>query len=110
MNLPQQFLNHLFTFSVCTFAEVCVSQIPVFVEQILGRPIAIGERLPDLTIAVDHDGISQPKFANASFNIRFIWCEGELRRVYAHDGQTLFPVALMPDLYASSVRMQLTQV
>src|SRR5215469_6360823 len=99
MNLPQQFLNDLFTFSVSTLAEVSVPQIPVFIEKIFGWPVAIGKCLPDLAVAVDHDWIGQPKFADAASNIRFILCEGELRRVYANDGQTLFPIALMPGLY-----------
>src|SRR5207302_4759625 len=50
--LSQQVLQHHFRQFVGAFAEVMIAQMPLRIDEIEGRPIVVGERLPDRKVVI----------------------------------------------------------
>src|SRR5439155_26409271 len=57
----QQLLNDRFRALVLAFPELVMADLAVRIDDIDGRPIVIGECLPYRVVAVDRNGILDPK-------------------------------------------------
>src|SRR5579883_1506932 len=98
IDFPEKLLNALFTIEIGPFTEMRPAKIAFPIQQILCWPCTIGEGLPEFVVAINHDGISQSKLADAALDVRFILRKGEFRRVYADYRQAFVPISLMPGL------------
>jgi len=77
-------------------AELMMSNLPLRIDEIEGRPIVIVERTPDHIVAIDRDWIINPHVLRRAANIIEVSFEFELRRVYADHYQPVIPVFLGP--------------
>ena len=58
----EQLLNPAFGLFILAFAEVLVAHFPRRIDEVMGRPVLIVERIPDCMIAVERDRIRIPNF------------------------------------------------
>ena len=54
----QQILDHLFGLRVVALAEMVVPDLPLGIDEVVCRPVAVLEGAPDLEVIVDRDGIA----------------------------------------------------
>ena len=69
------------------------------VSEVLGRQIAIGERLPKFVVAIQDNRISQAKFADATLHVGFLLSKSEFRSMHSNDDQTRRGVTAVPLLH-----------
>src|SRR5882672_9700700 len=94
--LGQQLLNNLFRLFVFALAELMMSNMPLRIDEIEGRPILVPESTPYRMVAIDRDRIIDPHVLRGSANVIDVSLELELRRMHADHHQPLIPVFLGP--------------
>src|SRR5205823_1480462 len=67
--LPQQLLNDGFRALVLAFAELVMTDLAVGIDDIHGGPIVVAECVPYPVVAVDRDGILDPKHLERRTNV-----------------------------------------
>ena len=92
----QQVLDRLLGLAVIAFAEVVVADLPLCIDQVLCRPIAVLERTPDLVVIVDCNRITDLELLDRLFDVVDLLLEGEFRGVYTDDDQALILVFFGP--------------
>ncbi len=68
----------------------------VAVDQVLGRPVAVAERVPRAVVVVQRHRIAHAQPGDRSADVVGLVLERELGRVYADDLQALVPVGVVP--------------
>ena len=94
--LRQQLLNNRFRLIVFALAEVMMSNMPLGIDEIEGRPKVVLERTPYRMVVIDRDRIIDPHVFRGSANVIDVFLKGELRRVHADHHQSLILVFLGP--------------
>src|SRR5215471_5412340 len=67
--LGQQLLNNHLRLFVFALAEVMMSNMPLRIDEIEGRPIFVLERTPYRVVAIDRDRIIDPQVLRSSANV-----------------------------------------
>ncbi len=75
-----------------------VPQASLGVDEVVRRPVAVVEGLPDGPVVVGGDGIGDPQVRNGLADVGLFLLEGEFRGVHTDDHQALVPVPLGPGL------------
>src|SRR5258708_21897384 len=70
--------------------------LPVRVDEVEGRPVVVGERMPHLEVVIDRDRVVDLSRLHRPANVVEVMLELELRRVYADRHEPLIPVPLLP--------------
>src|SRR5712691_2336466 len=94
--LGQQLLNDHFRLFVFALAELMMSNMPLRIDEIEGRPILVVESTPYRMVAIDRDRIIDPHVLRGPANVIDVFLEFELRRVYADHHQSSILVFLGP--------------
>src|SRR5215213_5927405 len=94
--LGQQLLNSHLRLFVFALAEMMMSNMPLRIDEIEGRPIPVVEGTPYRIIVIDRDWIIDPHVLRGSANVIDVSLECKLRRVHADDHQSLILVFLGP--------------
>ncbi len=94
--LGQQLLNNHFRLFVFALAEVMMSNTPLRIDEIEGRPIVVRESPPDRIVVIDRDRILDPHVLRGPANVLDVVLKCELRRVHADHDQSVIPVFLGP--------------
>src|SRR5260370_32212093 len=94
--LGQQLLNDLFRLFVFALAELMMSNTPLRIDEIEGRPILIVESAPYRMVAIDRESIIDPHLLRGSANVIDVFLKCELMRVHADHHQSLVLVFLVP--------------
>src|SRR4051794_9454441 len=81
---------------VPSFAEVLVADDAVPIDEVERRPIAVGERAPDLVVIVGRDGVADGSVPRRLLDAVEIVLEGELGGVYSNDDQPVVAVGPRP--------------
>src|SRR2546421_4397406 len=94
--LGQQLLNHPLRLFVFSLAEGMMSNVPLPIDEIEGRPILVVETPPYRIVVIDRDRIIHPHVLHGSGNVPDVLLKCELRRVHADRDQSLIPVFRRP--------------
>ena len=85
--------------SVCVvvaLAEVDVADVAVGVDQVLGRPVLVAERVPGAEVVVLDDRVADPVAVDRVVDVAGVLLERELGRVDADDRQPVVAVVARP--------------
>src|SRR5207237_10804507 len=69
------------------------------VNEVLGRQIAIGERLPKFVLAIQDNRISQAEFADPALHVSILLSKSKFRCTHTNDDQTSRGVTAVPLLH-----------
>src|SRR6266536_1014693 len=94
--LGQQLLNNHFGLFVVALAELMMSNVPLRVDEVEGRPIVVVESMPYRMVVVDRDRIIDSHVLRGSANVTDVLLKCELRRVHADHYQSVILVFLGP--------------
>src|SRR5829696_6502719 len=94
--LGKQLLDDHFRLFVFALAEMMMSNMPLRINEIEGRPIPVVESTPYRIVVIDRDRIIDPHVLRGSANVIDVSLKGELRRVHADNHQPLILVFLGP--------------
>src|SRR5829696_507016 len=94
--LFEQLLNNHLRLFVCALAELMMSNMPLCIDEIEGRPITVVESTPYRIVVIDRDRIINPHVLRGSANVIDVFLKCELRRMHADHNQSLILVFLGP--------------
>src|SRR5438874_11841700 len=89
----------LLGFHVATFAEMSKADETSAVNEVLGRQIAIGERLPKFVLAIQDNRISQAEFADPALHVGLLLSKSKFGSMHTNDDQTRRGVTAVPLLH-----------
>ena len=92
----EQALDRPLGLLVRALAEVVVANLAVRVGEVEGRPVLVGERLPDAVVVVDGDRVFDTPPGELRADVVELVLERELGRVHADDREALRAVLLAP--------------
>ena len=94
--LFEQLLKDHLRLFVFALAELMMSDMPLRIDEIEGRPITVVESTPNRIVVIDRNRIIDPHILRSSTNVIDISLEYELGRVYADHDQSFILVFLGP--------------
>src|SRR5437660_12183577 len=89
----------LLGFHVASFAKVSKADETSAVNEVLGRQIAIGKRLPKFVLAIQDTRISQAEFADPALHVGLLLSKSKFGSVHSNDDQTRRGVPAVPLLH-----------
>src|SRR4051812_26578293 len=95
-SLGQQLLNNPFRAFVFALAELVMSNMSLWIDEIQGRPIFVVEGAPYRMVAIDRDRISHSHVLHRPADMVNVFLESKLGRVHANHHQSLILVLLSP--------------
>jgi hypothetical protein len=96
--LGEQGADRLLGLLVLALAEVHVAHVPVRVDQVLRRPVAVRVRVPGAEVVVLHDRVAQALLIDRVLHVPGVLLERELGGVHADDRESLRAVPVVPSL------------
>src|SRR6267143_4420636 len=92
-SLRQQFLNNQFGLFVFALTELMMSNMPLCIDEVEGRPVLVVERTPYPVVTVDRDRVIDPHLLHRLANPLNVFLDSKFRRVHADHHQ---PSILVP--------------
>ena len=83
----QKFLDDPLGLGIFAFAEVVITDSSFRIDEIIRRPVFVVERIPNLVVAVDGDGVGNLQIPDSAFYVDTLCLEPELRRMYTDCNQ-----------------------
>src|SRR6185369_10393168 len=89
--LSEKRLDYPLGFGILALAEVVVTNSPLGVDEVVGRPVFVAEGPPDGMVAVYWDGVRDVQVRDGGLDVGGILLEAELRSMDAeHDEAGIF--------------------
>ena len=95
-SLRQQLLNNQFGLFVFALTELMMSNMPLCIDEIEGRPVLVIESTPYSVVTVDCDRVIDPHLLHRLANPLDVFLDIKFRRVHADHHQPSILVALGP--------------
>lgn len=113
----QKFLYGALRLAIFAFPEVVITNSSIPIDEVLGRPVMVVERLPNPAIAVDRNWVNKIQIANSVFYVDTFSLKRELGRMNTDHNQArvlilcrpAFQVGLRPQRVDAGVRPNIDQ-